>query len=541
MSVVGEISFALRVTDDVIKVLTFITGWVQDARHFGGDVHAFRALLASETARLQGFIGFLQESTNSGSRFESLPSINRTAIVWTVEELDMTFSSYAAFVQKHSVEELQRGYESDAHLETNTGKSVERGKQTVERVQSDTSFGTVTKWGLFGKRKLEKLLRDMEEWNTRLQNLLLCGLCFGSEPIRFDERERPALNQLRLSTGLSLRVLLAKQNPNSDVDIIQPGLALESDDSDSHTQWLIRQTDRGTERQKVLVEFKSYQLRRKAAGPSKEMIRQVETLAKLLIHPKAPNAGFRTLHCVGVVHQKASTRFAFAFNLPRDLFPVDQNPPSLFQLIESKGGRRPTLGQRFAMARALAETIFQLHSVNWLHKSIRSENVIFGYDSDRNISYDKPYLIGFEFSRMGNDRSTTEHDDLLERNIYRHPDRQGPPNESQRFTVLHDIYALGVVLLEIGLWRTVIGFDDYEDMEAEAIMLDIQENAKDRLPHYTGLDYEEAVSACLKGTLIGAERSKQLVLPVYDQQRVEVNMALFKKVVRKIEIGSAIR
>lgn len=271
------------------------------------------------------------------------------------------------------------------------------------------------------------------------------------------------------------------------------------------------------------------------------MIRQVETLARLLVHPKASDAGFRTLHCVGVVHQKAPMRFAFAFDLPLDSFPIYQDPPSLLRLIKSKEGRRPTLGQRFAMAQALAETIFQLHSVNWLHKSIRSENVIFGRDSHGNISYDEPYLIGFEFSRMGNDRSTTDHDDLLERNIYRHPDRQGPPNESQRFTVLHDIYALGVVLLEIGLWRAVIGFDDYEDIEAEAIMLDIQKHAKDRLPHYVGLDYEEAVSACLKGTLIENERSKQLVLPVHDQQRMEINMALFEKVVRKIEIGSVIR
>jgi hypothetical protein len=41
----------------------------------------------------------------------------------------------------------------------------------------------------------------------------------------------------------------------------------------------------------------------------------------------------------------------------------------------------------------------------------------------------------------------------VEANFYRHPVRQGKPSES--FTVVHDIYSLGVVLLEIGLWKTV--------------------------------------------------------------------------------------
>jgi hypothetical protein len=39
------------------------------------------------------------------------------------------------------------------------------------------------------------------------------------------------------------------------------------------------------------------------------------------------------------------------------------------------------------------------------------------------------------------------------RNIYRHPRRWGVPTES--FNAIHDIYALGVVLLEIGMWRKV--------------------------------------------------------------------------------------
>jgi hypothetical protein len=40
-----------------------------------------------------------------------------------------------------------------------------------------------------------------------------------------------------------------------------------------------------------------------------------------------------------------------------------------------------------------------------------------------------------------------------EPNFYRHPVRQGYPKSP--FKVQHDIYAPGVVLLEIGLWKTL--------------------------------------------------------------------------------------
>jgi hypothetical protein len=39
--------------------------------------------------------------------------------------------------------------------------------------------------------------------------------------------------------------------------------------------------------------------------------------------------------------------------------------------------------------------------------------------------------------------------------IYQHPDRWGADTE-YRFSMLHDIYSLGVVLLEIGLWKPFV-------------------------------------------------------------------------------------
>jgi hypothetical protein len=149
-------------------------------------------------------------------------------------------------------------------------------------------------------------------------------------------------------------------------------------------------------------------------------------------------------------------------------------------------------------------------------------------------------LVGFEFSREESDRSATEQDDRLERNIYRYPDRQGPPEG--RFNVLHDIYSLGVVMLEIGLWHVAKNFErDYVDMEPELIAKSLQEHAEDRLPHYMGTEYKAAVMACLQGTLIKPEHTRNLSLPSYNQQRAEVNLALFEKVIRRLDSGISLK
>lgn len=166
--------------------------------------------------------------------------------------------------------------------------------------------------------------------------------------------------------------------------------------------------------------------------------------------------------------------------------------------------------------------------VDWLHKSIRSSNVIFGYRGGHQ-DYKRPFLVGFEFSRDEKDKSTTEQDDSLECNIYRHPDRQGPPEK--RFNALHDIYSLGVVLLEIGLWKPAASFErDYGDMDAEQIMSSLQEHAKDRLPHYMGVSYTEAVLACMDGSLLPGVVQVGLT----DAQRLELNLALFEKILGRI-------
>ena len=95
-----------------------------------------------------------------------------------------------------------------------------------------------------------------------------------------------------------------------------------------------------------------------------------------------------------------------------------------------------------------------------MHESFRSENVLFfprksacvnektAVKDQAEVDLRQPWIFGFEFSRRESFFSSGFIDTCPERDVYRHPERQGVPLTT--FKKTHDIYALGVVLLEIG-------------------------------------------------------------------------------------------
>lgn len=124
---------------------------------------------------------------------------------------------------------------------------------------------------------------------------------------------------------------------------------------------------------------------------------------------------------------------------------------------------------RFEIAQSLARSIRYLHVAEWLHRGIRSSNVLFCSDvgfSDTSRQLDLPYLAGFDYPRspvLGEDDDTKVLFKFRERQLYRHPDIFGEPtttlytalgDNDPYFTKTHDIYGLGVILVELGLCRS---------------------------------------------------------------------------------------
>ncbi|CVL11807.1 hypothetical protein FPRO06_13102 [Fusarium proliferatum] len=119
-------------------------------------------------------------------------------------------------------------------------------------------------------------------------------------------------------------------------------------------------------------------------------------------------------------------------------------------------------------------------------------------------------LTDFEFSRPVADVTRlAPHTIDTEHEVYRHSDRQGLPNAS--FSKIHDIYSLGLVLLEIGLWQTakqiyddIVKYDlngvaPTANVMAQKLRSAYLDDARKRLAHQMGSDYQGAVLACLDG------------------------------------------
>ncbi|KMU83111.1 hypothetical protein CIHG_00893 [Coccidioides immitis H538.4] len=74
-----------------------------------------------------------------------------------------------------------------------------------------------------------------------------------------------------------------------------------------------------------------------------------------------------------------------------------------------KPDQRPSLGLRFNMCHQLAESLFLLHSVDWVHRALRSENVLFLFpDESLNraaLQRAEIRICGFEASRPSVDSS----------------------------------------------------------------------------------------------------------------------------------------
>lgn len=189
---------------------------------------------------------------------------------------------------------------------------------------------------------------------------------------------------------------------------------------------------------------------------------RIEHLARLLHQEK--EQFFRILPCKGWVSDGSQNTAAFVFEMPG----AGGKPFSLLTAIKAGSPKssqhekqaivKPTLGQRFGLAWELARCISQLQLVGWVHESFRSENILLLPVKDLEhvassrteiaLGFDQPWVMGFEFSRPEQDFSAGITDICPERDVYRHPERQGEP--STPFRKIHDIYSLGVVLLEIG-------------------------------------------------------------------------------------------
>ena len=226
-----------------------------------------------------------------------------------------------------------------------------------------------------------------------------------------------------------------------------------------------------------------------------ELRGRIDNLARLLNADSKPEE-LQTLHCEGYFDSLEESRYGFIFSYPRA---VDPKMISLKELLDNRTVESlPTLEDRYQIAYALGLTLAILHYAEWLHKSIRSHNVLLASIQSQ-VIWSRPYLVGFEFSRPDKpDESSEKPQQSARFNLYRHPLSQGSPNKS--FRQSFDIYSFGVILLEIGMWRSACKWwrHDSNAMEFQNTLIGF---AEERLAHSMGTEYKDATLKCLNGDL----------------------------------------
>lgn len=287
----------------------------------------------------------------------------------------------------------------------------------------------------------------------------------------------------------------------------------------------------------VLVEWRAFD--DQETGWMQDMaILRVRHLA-ILLHRNTPKPNeFRVLPCHGFILDTAQSRFGMVFQMPPAAPPAaiasaarshPEMPCSLYDLLASasRDTAYPSQSSRMTLARRLATSLLHLHATGWLHKGVRSHNILFFGDgttpspasplsvakntgSQTKAScvsrlIEKPFLTGFGYSRLSglNSVSITADPDPIQE-LYRHPDVQAlvPPGAQgarERFKKRYDAYSLGLVLVEIGCWRpldTLLSKKRSARDNLEKLLRNVVDNGD--LAYWMGGIYAGVVEKCLR-------------------------------------------
>ena len=242
-----------------------------------------------------------------------------------------------------------------------------------------------------------------------------------------------------------------------------------------------------------------------AASTLEDVCRLAKTLSA--IDPESINL----LPCRGVIKKSQSPDHAACFEFLFWVPTVLDSPRSLRELL-LEGNIFYPLDWRLDLAKQLAKSVMFVHSLHIVHKNIRPETILVFHSKEG--ASDKAFLVGFEKFRPIDKVSLLHGDVLWERAIYRHPTRQGLRPEKE-YVMQHDIYSLGVCLLEMGLWQSFVinpggHSSPHPDIkpghgpQKEALWRKAYQTkdkmvalAKERLPGKMGKKYTEVTISCL--------------------------------------------
>ncbi|KAM0335463.1 hypothetical protein ACHAQA_000511 [Verticillium albo-atrum] len=237
--------------------------------------------------------------------------------------------------------------------------------------------------------------------------------------------------------------------------------------------------------------------------------------------------------CEGYVRASTS-KFLILYRPPEQADPIKQ-PRTLLCLLPrhpnapkrpQKMPILPSLEERYSLAKQLAEGLLRLHSISWLHKCFNSNNVLFFQGPD-GLMVSNPVLVGFGLGRTSDKSSETIDVRQVgsQFDLYQHPELRADAHK--RYEKRHDIYSLGLVLFEIGIWQSIYYFKK-ENQDAQDFRRTIRNACESHLAHFMGKAYQRAVLQCLDEDEMWKEAESD------EEDPSNIHEVFFWKVVREL-------
>lgn len=322
------------------------------------------------------------------------------------------------------------------------------GLKLVEKRSSLLSLRHIW-WANRGRKKAEKLLTEFEGWLRRIKDVLEDTWwllpAFGKAPNLSSLEEDDDAIELGVGAAAGLKKLVLDTNTAPvNLNMNATNLAVEY----LSTQRGISHPDDKS----FLVKVFNFKPDNDGFIPQ-TLAQRLEAMANLLISQNDPN--LRVLSCKGHRYSMSpSPQFQLLLDIPRNCGP---KPISLVDILGMKIRIKPNLAQRFRLCWQLSQSLISMHSVGWLHRGLRSENAICippnatKLNQEPLVSYffDNFVISGFDSSRLERDFSLGPYDNVIEKNVYRHPDRWGGPRRT--YSRLDDIYGMWNLLMSLAL------------------------------------------------------------------------------------------
>jgi hypothetical protein len=266
------------------------------------------------------------------------------------------------------------------------------------------------------------------------------------------------------------------------------------------------------------VEWKEYRTPDSpGSGPSKADVEKfiVRELVGLLAEEQLH--AIRVPQCTGYFdHYPQRTRFGLLYKYPEGTNPNAQLL-TLSSLLESQEENAcgPDLAVRIELARAIAQTLHYLHAVGWLHKALRSDNILFFKEPGKEVEYGNPYLSGFDDARpvchahMSEAVSRRDHCEW-----YCHPHTQDS-KKKKAFRRTFDVYSLGIILLEIACWKPAKRIFEGSGVGPWRVREALLKDPKwlQGVRFAAGHSYEDIVRVCISGWGVFGEKDVEETSP----------------------------